>query len=87
MSPFAVVFLLSVIDPLLTLLGKVPHIDPRCFADDLAIGFEHWADIKPVFHIIDAFSHCKFRALLRLGVTHMLRLLRMLRECYALSQL
>ena len=44
------------IDPLLTLLEKVPEVDSKCFADDLAVGFRTWHSVKPIFSIIDSFS-------------------------------
>ena len=55
-SPLSPIFFLLVIDPLLELLEKIPDIDPRCFADDLAVGFKLWSHIKPVFPVIDFFS-------------------------------
>ena len=55
-SPLSPIFFLLVIDPLLELLDKIPDIDPRCFADDLAVGFKLWNHIRPVFPVIDSFS-------------------------------
>ncbi len=48
-------FILS-IDPLLTHLEAVQAVEERCFADDLAVGFRDWEDLRPVTELIDYWS-------------------------------
>jgi len=54
--PLSPLFFILAIDPLLSHLELIRGTLPKCFADDLAIGFYEWKDIFPVFPLIDAWS-------------------------------
>ena len=48
-------FILS-IDVLLMQVNLVPSVDPRCFADDLAVGFTEWKQLAAVLCLVDEWS-------------------------------
>jgi hypothetical protein len=54
--PLAPLLFILVIDPLLHLLADLDGVEPKCFADDLAVGFREWKDICSVFPMVDAWS-------------------------------
>lgn len=54
--PLSPLFFILVIDPLLTLLEKLPNIDPKCFADDLAVGTIKIESILPALACIRRWS-------------------------------
>ena len=54
--PLSPLFFILAVDPLLYHLSQVPNTVPKCFADDLAVGFRRWRDVQPVFPLIDAWS-------------------------------
>jgi len=51
--PLSCVLFILVIDPLLTLLDDLPSVDPRCFADDTAVGTRDVRFLTPVFFMFD----------------------------------
>ena len=54
--PLAPLLFILVIDPLLTLLDGLPDVDPRCFADDTAVGARRVESLTPVFFMFDRWS-------------------------------
>ena len=59
--PLSPLFFILAIDPLLTNLSKMPGIEQKCFADDLAVGTPVTENIALVLPLVDqwsAVSHC-----------------------------
>ena len=54
--PLSPLFFILTIDVLLVQINKLPSIHPKCFADDLAVGFTDWRKIAPVLLAIDDWS-------------------------------
>ena len=60
--PLSPLFFILAIDPLLTALSEIPGIDPRCFADDLAVGTnqeENLALALPHIRLWSEISHVR----------------------------
>jgi len=54
--PLAPLLFILTIDILLFHLNSVPDIDPRCFADDLAVGFKDWTRVGAVLQLVEGWS-------------------------------
>ena len=54
--PLSPLFFILTIDVLLVHINRMPQVHPKCFADDLAVGFSNWRRIAPVLLAIDDWS-------------------------------
>ena len=54
--PLSSLLFILAIDPLVSVLSKVPRTDPAAFADDVAVGAEDPASLVPVLLHVDAWS-------------------------------
>ena len=54
--PLSCLLFILAMDPLVTLLGRLPRVDPAAFADDAAVGARDPADIIPALLLVDAWS-------------------------------
>ena len=54
--PLSCLLFILTIDPLITLLGRLPRVDPAAFADDVAVGARDPVDIVPALLLVDAWS-------------------------------
>jgi len=54
--PLSPLFFILTIDVLLVHINRMPLVNPKCFADDLAVGFSNWRCIAPVLLAIDDWS-------------------------------
>ena len=54
--PLSCLLFILAIDVLLMHANQVPEVDPRCFADDLAVGFRDWCQVAAVLDLVDEWS-------------------------------
>ena len=54
--PLSTLFFILALDPLLTQMAKLPRMDARAFADDMAMGTTSLTDLTPVFPLIESWS-------------------------------
>ena len=54
--PLSCLLFVLAIDVLLMHANQVPKVAPRCFADDLAVGFRDWSQLAAVLNLIDEWS-------------------------------
>lgn len=60
--PLSTLFFIIALDPLITQMAKLPRLDARAFADDIAMGTSSLTNLTPVFPLIEswsAVSRCK----------------------------